>query len=399
MKFKLFQKKKLPKDFLTIDIGTEAIKVLIFSYQDSSLTERKITVKNGSLQYFDEPQLSYESSFSFRILKKAISQALKELQSQYQLQFNFCLLGLPPSFLKAKVSKEEFIRKEQEKIIIKKEYQEILQTIFYNAKKETSEEFAQKLNLFPQDFYFLNQKILEIKVDGYKVLSLEKLKGKRLEFQILNTFLPKYYFKNIEKILKQLNLKIIKIFHEVEGLPPLLSKTKLDALCIDIGGKLTQISLFEKGKLQDISEFQKGGSDFTQNLSQKLNLLFPEARVLKHDYSLSKLSEKTREKIKEFLVQDCQSWFSLLRENLIFFSKEPLPSKILLFGGGSLLPEIQEILEKSEWKDLVFFEKPKIKILQLNDFPGVEVKNKRLNNPQYIPPLLISLAYAYSENL
>jgi cell division ATPase FtsA len=399
MRFKLFQKKKLPKDYLTIDIGTEAIKVLIFSYQKSSFTERKINIKGGSIQYFDEPQLSYESSFSFQILKKAISQLLKKLQKKYQLQFDFCVLGLPPSFLKAGVLKEKFIRKDYKKAVVKKEYQEILQAVFHNTKKEISEEFAQKLNLFPQDFHFLNFEILEIKVDGYKVSSLEKIKGKEIEFQILSTFLPKYYLKDIEKIFKQLNLKVVKIFHEAEGLPFLLSKTKLDAICIDVGGKSTQISLFEKGKLQNIAEFQKGGSDFTQNLSQKLNLLFPEARVLKHDYSLSKLSEKNREKIKGFLMKDCQNWFSLLKENLMVFSKEPLPSKILLFGGGCLLPEIREILKKTEWKNLVFFEKPKIKILQLADFPEVEVKNKKFNNAQYIPSLLISLAYAYSENL
>ena len=398
MRFKFFSKKKPSKDFLTIDIGTEAIKALIFSYQKNSSLKRKITVKGGCVQYFDEPQFSFESGFYFQILKKAISQLLKELQKKYQLQFDFCILGLPPSFLKAKVLKENFIRKDPKKVISKKEYQEILQMVFQKAKKEISEEFAQKLNFLPQDFHFLNSNILEIKVDGYKIFSLEKIKGKEIEFQILNTFLPKYYLKDIEKIFKQLNLKIAKIFHEVEGLPFLLSKTKLDAICIDIGGKSTQISLFEKGKIQNITEFSKGGSDLTFTLSKKLGILFPEARTLKHNFSSSNLSEKTKIKIKEILAKDYQNWLFNLKKNLMSFFKEVLPSNIFLFGGGSRLFDIQEILKKEKWENLTFFHKPKIKLLNLTDFPEVEIEEKKLNNPQFIPPFLIFLSYGQTES-
>jgi len=119
---------------------------------------------------------------------------------------------------------------------------------------------------------------------------------------------------------------------------------------------------------------------------------------LKHDYSVSSLSEKTRMKIKEIFVYFYQNWFFTLKESLELFSREPLPSKILLFGGGSMLPDIPEILSKEQWENLTFLGKPQIKILYPGDFPEIEIKNKRLNNPQYIPSFLIFFAYA-KENL
>ena len=54
---------------------------------------------------------------------------------------------------------------------------------------------------------------------------------------------------------------------------------------------------------------------------------------------------------------------------------------IFLFGGGSLLPDIQEIFQGS-------------KIIYPDNFKDIEDLTKSINTPQYIPALLIAKNYA-----
>jgi cell division ATPase FtsA len=386
MKFNfLFSKSKKPEYFLVLDIGTETIKTLIFKKENN-----KNIILGRILEYFSTPEVFGDFDFQEEILQKTISKTIDEVQKIAKMKIKNLSLGLPTNILRGRIIRQNFQRKNPKETINDIEERKIYETVFNQIKIKLSQEFVQKTGLLPQDFYFSNLKILETKIDGYEVPSIQNLNGQNLEFNVLAVFISKYQLEKIKKICQNLNLKISKIVHLAENLPYLFSDERLNAIFIDVGGKLTNIFWVERGKLVGISEFEKGGADFTQQISQNLGLFFPEARILKEDYSKLLLSEEINKRIKEIFSNTLQNWFENLKENFKKFPHRLLPSNLFLFGGGSLLPEIPEILEKGNFANLTFISKPKIGLIYPENLKDIEDKTHILNTPQDVPLLLIS---------
>lgn len=385
MKFNfLFSQRKKPEYFLVLDIGTETVKTLIFRKENN-----KNIIVGRILEYFAPTEVFGDFDFQEEILQKTISKAINEVQTIAKVKIKNLFLGLPANILRGRIIWQNFQRKNPKETINDIEERKIYEEVFNQIKIKLSQEFAQKTGLLPHDFYFSNLKILKTKIDGYKVLSIRNLNGRNLEFNVLAVFISKYQLEKIKKICQNLNLKILKIVHLAENLPYIFSDEKINAIFIDIGGKLTNIFLVEKGELVGISEFNKGGADFTQRVSQNLGLFFPEARILKEDYSKLLLTEEINQRIKEIFSDSLQNWFENLKEKFKKFPHKLLPSNLFLFGGGSLLPEIPEILEKGNFANLTFISQPKVGLIYPESLKDIEDKTHILNTPQDIPLLLI----------
>jgi len=377
MRLKFFEKKQKPEHFLAIDIGTETVKALVFKKENN-----KKIVLGQALEYFEEPTIFREFDSRNEILQKIISKVIAEVQSITKIKTQDLLLGLPANVLIGRIVEQSFNRENSKELISERDEFQIHQEIFKKVKFKLSNEFAQKTGLLSQDFHFLNLKILESKIDGYEVPSILKMAGANLEFKILATFLSKYQLEKIKEICQNLNLKILKIVHLADNFPHLFFQEKLDAFFLDIGGQLTNVLILEKGKLAKIFEFEKAGIDFTRKISQVLGMSFSEARSLKHDFAQSVLSKGVRQKIEEIISPDIKDWFKNLKENLKESPEKLLPSNIFLFGGGGLLPQISEILEKGVWDNLTFVSKPKINFFYPKNLKNVKSQEEILNNPQ-----------------
>ena len=385
--------KKKPELFLVLDIGTEAVKVLIFK-----LKNVKIVILGSSLRYFDRFSVFNSRDFETDVIEKAVSKAVKEVQEETGLKTDFTFLGLPANILKGRVVFQPFIRKNPEKVIDEKEENEIYQKIFPKAQKEIFQEISQKYGILADDLHFTSLKILEIKIDGYRVPSLGRYNGKNLNFRILATFLPKYSLKSIENIAQRMDFKNKILVQKAQGLTFWRGLNEIkNGIFLDIGGEITQIFLAKNGLLERINEFAIGGMAFSQILSERLGLSDLRARVLKESYSPSPsikggLSQETKERIKEFLWLPVQTWFRNLKDKLREI-KSLLPETIYLFGGGSLIPEIEEVLTEGNWEGLPFVGRPKIKSILPRDLKDIDDQTKKLNSPQDIPPLLLCFCY------
>jgi len=250
------------------------------------------------------------------------------------------------------------------------------------------------------------------------VSSLKGYEGKDLEFRILTTFLPKYYWENIKKIIGSLPLtifqgdgsnkqitqkmvrglefEIIRIVHLAESLPILCKSKKNDGIFLDVGGEITQIFEIKNSKLQKIDEFKGGGRAFTQSLSQRLGLDEETTRIMEEKYSKKLLSSGAMKTIKEIFFWERKVWYDSLKFKLKKMNPQGIfSSTIFLFGGGSSSPEIQGILEKEavvDWKNLPISGPPKVEFLYPEDLDNIEDTTKILNKTQSIPSLLICYA-------
>ena len=91
-------------------------------------------------------------------------------------------------------------------------------------------------------------------------------------------------------------------------------------------------------------------------------------------------------------MTDCQVWLSGVELTLEEFSQvELLPSRILLCGGGTLLPEIQESLAGADWNPkLPFARKPSVHFIKSEDVENIVDQTNELTKPWDITPMSLA---------
>jgi len=169
---------------------------------------------------------------------------------------------------------------------------------------------------------------------------------------------------------------------------------EFSSIFIDIGGGTTDIAVVRAGGLEGTRMFAIGGRVFTKSIADVFDKTFVEAEKLKMDYSLGKIPKDSEiySKIRGALENDCEVWLAGVELALEEFSAdELLPSKILLCGGGVLLPEIQEYLEKKAWiKRLPFAKQPKVDFIKPNQIASVKDETGKLVGSQDITPMALA---------
>ena len=380
MNFPFLKKKK--EHALILDLGTEAIKALIIEKRND-----KTVVLGAALEYLKRsPIIPTET------LKKSILRTTALVQDKTKITPRSVILGLPADILKTRVFSQNHQRKTPKTVINLLEENDIYKKVIKKSKQKIAQRFSEESGIIPTDISFIEIKVLEIKIDGYPVSTIKGFSGRNLEFRILTVFLPKHMEKYgdcgwefFEKIIQNLGWKLTEITYP---LPAVMSISK-DAVLLDIGGTLTQITLIKNGKLEKIAEFKLGGEDLSRTISQALGISLERARLLKHKYVGKILSEPARAKIREILAPCIQEWFTLLNSKLSS-NNNLVPKNIFLLGGGSLLPEIPEALTEKNWQNIIFPGKIKVKHLYPQDLKlASEEFIINSNTPQYTPSILL----------
>lgn len=421
MKWGFFRKDKKDKLFLCLDIGTEAVKALIFSSSEQEKNKKPITVLAAGSSYFIRDNIWNSGSFGKEVMKNSISEAVK--QAKQNLSFASVdkkikekalsqkkwqvLLGLPPNILKARITEQNYLRKKPKEKISEEEEKNICFNVFEAAKKRIADIFAKEFGILTADIEWVNLKILELKIDGYLVENIKNYQGKVLEFKLLAVFSPKQYLKNAKEVAESLGFEIIKISHLAEGLSLVYEKKthpdfylgnlskQENSIFFDIGGEITQIFLVKNGQLSQINEFKGGGGMFSQRLSEDLGVDLDTARMMKNNYSKKELSPDVLKKIEGIFFWERKIWYDSLKRRLAILNPKSL-YQIFLFGGGSFLPDIARVLEEKtvlNWKDSANTVRSKIKLLCLSDFKDIRVANQNPDNFQYIPCLFLIYNY------
>lgn len=376
------------KYFLALDLGTEAIKGLLFEKVNG-----KITILKSSLQYFQPFGVFDSRFFETGLVKKTLSKTIEEItfQMDRKVRPKYTVLGLPANILKSQIFFKRLKRKNPKEKIQEKEAKSIINSILAKTQKDISQEFTQKTGILAKDIYFLDLKILEIKIDGYKVSQLLNFSGQDVDFRLISTFLLKYDLEKVKKDIQDLGFKILKIVDSAESLLSALGDKSLSGIFLDIGGKVSKIIIIKDGEIQRVSEFDGGGDDFSQILSQTLGISRAETEDLKVRYSKKNLSEGVRKRIKEIVLPTTKRWFNNLKGKLeeVQTSIGVFPPVIFIFGGGSILPEVQEVLNEGDWGGLSFLGKPTADLLLPKDLKNIEDKTQSLTSPQNIPSLLL----------
>jgi cell division protein FtsA len=141
---------------------------------------------------------------------------------------------------------------------------------------------------------------------------------------------------------------------------------ELGVALIDIGGGTTDLAIFEKGSLWHTAVLPVGGDHFTNDLAVGLRTPIPDAErlKLKHGCALASLIEEndaievptvggrkprllSHQVLAEILQPRAEEVFRLFHEEVVRAGFDKLLNAgVVLTGGGSLLPGINEVAEQ-----------------------------------------------------
>lgn len=396
---RLFRRiKKRPTDahFLALDIGTDNIKALICEAEGS---KAKVLGVGRQKQKLGDMQSGVVTDIASVIAN--CHSAIREAENMAGVSASKMILGISGELVKGATSTTSYVRRDANSKIDLSELKNIVHKIQWRAFDMVRSQLAHETGYSEIDVKLVNAAIVDVRIDGYKVTNPIGFQGKEVTLSIFNAFAPLVHYGALQTIAAEIDKELLAIAAEPYALTRCLSHEdsgQFGAIFIDIGGGTTDIAVVRDGAVEGTKMFTLGGRTFTKRLTQTLNISFQEAEDIKFSYSNDLLERQSHKIVREAMKSDCDVWLSGVVLTLESFENiDVLPSKILLSGGGSHLPEIKEALETREWaKSLPFAKKPQINFLNPKMITNVIDETKVLNDQQDIVPMaLANLAISF----
>jgi cell division protein FtsA len=382
--------KKTKKHYaIALDIGTEFVKVLVFSIEND--TARVIGVGRQK-QALSDMQGGRVTDI-YGVIKNC-DIALEQAFEEAKVTPKQCIIGIAGELVKGATTTIHYKRDKVSEKITVKELKEIIEQVQDRAFDKTRSELAWESGQTEVDVKLVNSAVVDVRIDGYKVTNPIGFQGRDVQVGIFNAFAPIVHIGALQTVAEELKLDLLSIAAEpyaVARCVGMEDSAEFSSIFIDVGGGTTDIAVVRAGGIDGTKMFAIGGRVFTKSIADAFDKPFHEAEKLKLDYSSGKIAKgsEIHQKIKKAIEDDCEVWLSGVELALEEFTNiELLPSKIMLCGGGSLLPEIKEYLSKTGWvKNLPFAKLPKIDFIKPSQVATVIDDTGKLQSTQDITPM------------
>lgn len=382
---------------LALDIGTEIVKALIFRVDKEKKNATVIGVgrvrqKMGNMQSGAVSDISGVIASSREAIVLAKEKAgVKRVEKS--------IIGIAGELVKGTTTTVHYERVNPEMHIGISELKMIIQKVQEKAYQRIKRQLAWETGQDDIDVKLINAAIVDVRIDGYRVLTPVNFQGRDVSMSVFNAYAPMIHLGALQTIADELDLDLLSIAAEPYAVARSIEVADMldfSAIFIDIGGGTTDIAVVRNGGLEGTKMFALGGRAFTKRLAQEFNLNFDTAEKMKINYTNGNLSPEDMTRVAELYADDCRVWLGGVELSLMEFAEtDMLPSRIFLCGGGSALPEIKQSLLSPEWwtKSLPFAKQPQVGFLQPHDVARVIDATGELNNPQDITPVgLVNLA-------
>ena len=402
MKWPLGKKSKIKEDYLlALDIGTEFVKALVLKIGENSGKTDEEKQQGLVIGYGREGQLSGNMlAGAVADIDGVVNACKKAINNAYnvaRVRPKRVVIGVAGEFIKGATTNFICKRSEPKKDIDLAEVQNIVQNIQHKAFNKMRSQLAWETCRPEIEIKPINALLTEIKIDGYKVTNPLGFQGNEIFLSVFNIYAPLVHLRALESIASKLDLELLSIAAESYALTKSSGFDPISgAIFIDIGGGTTDVALVRQGKIEGIKSLSLAGRSFSKRLAQFLNLGLEEAEELKIKHAHKKISQSVQRKIRDILKRDVKIWLNGVELVLEEFSQDkPFPSLILLCGGGSLLPDIKNILSREsvrkKWLDKFSFNQPlQTNFIRSKHINNIIDKTNTLKGSEIITPLALA---------
>jgi len=377
---------------ISLDIGTEFVKVLVFRMEG----DKVYVVGTGRAKQALSDMQGGRVTDIYGVIRNC-EKALDEAFEEAKVAPRQCIIGIAGELVKGATTTVHYQRSDPKEKITVKELRDIIEQVQISSFEKTRAELAWETGQNEMDVKLVNSAVVDVKIDGYKVTNPVGFQGREVQVGIFNAFAPIVHLGALQTIAEELKLDLLSVAAEPYAVSRCMTgdeSSEFSSIFIDIGGGTTDIAVVRAGGVEGTKMFAIGGRVFTKSLAELFDKPFSEAEQLKLDYSAGKIKEgsEIHGQIKKALENDCEVWLSGVELALEEFTNvELLPSRILLCGGGSLLPEISTFLEKKSWiKNLPFAKAPKIDFIKPSHITSVIDETGKLIGAQDVTPMALA---------
>ncbi len=377
---------------LALDIGTAVVKALIFRINREEGKGHVIGVGRAE-QALGDMQSGAVTDIAGVVA--TCEQAIREAAGLANIRPNQVILGIAGELVKGSTTTVHYERLKPKTKIDMPELKNILHKVQWKAFDKVRKQLAWETGHAEIDVKLINAAIVDVRIDGYRVTNPLGFQGKDVSIGIFNAYAPLVHLGALQTIAAELDLDLLSIAAEpyaVARAMNLEDAPEFSAIFLDVGGGTTDVAVVNNGGVVGTKMFALGGRAFTKRVSQELGVNLLEAEALKINYALGQLAPLELAKIKEVLAGDVRVWVSGLELALAEFTEtELLPSRILLCGGGSLLPEVRASILNPDWsKNLPFARPPQVGFIKTGDVNNIIDATGKLREPQDITPMALA---------
>lgn len=334
--------------FVSLDIGTTSIKVVVAEYYNNQLNvigvgnEVSKGLNRGVIVDIDETVAS---------IKKAVEQAEKKSGTKIQQ----VVVGIPGNQISIEPCHGMYAVASENKEITDRD----VQNVFEAARVRSLPPEREIISVIPEEFI----------VDGFDgIRDPRGMIGVRLELYASMITGPKTIIHNIKRCVERAGLIIQDMVVQplaVSSIAMNRGERDFGTILIDMGGGQTTASVMHDNQLKFVYVDPEGGSLVTKDISIILNTTMENAEYIKREYGYAipedasddeffqvpvigkeepvKVDEKYLSEIIEARVVQI---FNTIKKALDQVEARELPGGIVLTGGGSAIPGVLELAEE-----------------------------------------------------
>lgn len=388
----LFKRKNMDSRYaISLDIGTEFVKALIFKVED----DRKGYVLGMGRQRQRLSDMQGGTVTDIHGVIRNCEAAIERAGEMAGLIPQQAIIGIAGELVKGTTTDIRYIRPDPKAKIDLVELKDIVSRVQRRAFDRARTLLAWESGQDELDVRLVNAAIVDVRIDGYKVTNPLGFQGREVQVGIFNCFAPIVHLGALQTIADELELDLLSVAAEPYAVARCLGpneSVEFSAIFIDIGGGTSDVAVVRAGGLEGTKMFALGGRAFTKRIAQVLNVSFSEAEDLKIRYSDGELDKARAESVRQAVAGDCDVWLAGVELTLEEFSSEDLlPNRLLLCGGGSALPDIYQTLSQAKWsKTLAFARKPTVHFIQPKDIAAIVDKTGQLTEPRDVTPMALA---------
>lgn len=387
---KLIKKNNKGEYLLSLDVGTKNVKSMIsyVDYETGMITNLGVGKVEQESKNMIGGKISNPAGITF-CCQKSIEKAEKAANVHTEK----AVIGFSGNIVKICTHSFTVSRENSRNKIDNFELKSIIQDVYNKALEEIQRGLTYKEK--QAGIELVSADIVDFGIDGYRVINPLNFKGNKIKIGISSSYILASDFDIIEKMGKDLGIKINKIAYGPYSVVKAIGASdalNFSAVLVDVGGNITDVVLVKNGNIQRAGMFILGGNLFTKRISNKFDISEENAEDLKMKYSAGSIREEEQKRIDQLLSEDINLWLSgvelLLEESS---EKYLVPSNILCYGGGSQLPKLINSLNELAKTNIPFSGKIKLNFIQSKEIVGNIDKTEKLNDIQDIT--LVGLAH------
>lgn len=384
----------LPTDnIVALDIGTEMLKGNLFSINKFGVNIKKVS-RIEQQQHAMRSGIITNLDMVLTNCRLTMSTLTDRLEPQEYPKH--VVMGIAGEYIQGVSIIINYQRDENyDKEVTEKEEQKILEQIEVKIESSGKEDLGRRIGLTSEDIEILHLTKTGTEIGGMPVDSLIGYKGKDVKLNYYASFAPKTYVEALRKVASELELNVLGIVSQPFAVARAFagsSNRDFSGIFLDIGGGTTDIAIVEKGNVEETKMFAFGGRTFTKEIAKIANIEYRVAEQRKIKYSKKELTKVVERETQKIVYPVARLWMKTLKIALESCDDiTSFPPQIYLCGGGSLLPEIKEVMLEFPWKKtLPFAVIPKIEFFTPEKLDNISDSSKELRNVFDITPAALT---------